>query len=144
MKKYIGIIILLIAILLSAFTINVEKDKIEDFEIIAIHDLKIKPGVDEKEFEAFVLDEIAPIYNKMKGQHLFLGKGYVGQRWSQYSIFITFETVEDRNRIYPLEGGFSEEFHNAFENPDELWKKFRSMAEGFDGVICTDYLKIDK
>jgi len=71
-----------------------------------------------------------------------LGKGYVGQRTGQYSIFITFETVEDRNRIYPLSGGFLKEFHKVMEGKDALWGKFRSMADGFDGVIVTDYLKV--
>ena len=113
-----------------------------DFEMICIHDLKLKPGTDEQEFEAFVMDEIAPLYKQMKGQDFTLGKGYVGQRAGKYSILITFKSVDDRNRIYPLDIGFSEEFHKAMEGKDEMWAKFRSMAEGFDGVIVTDYLKV--
>lgn len=142
MKNNIGISILFVMLMTTAFGQGDEKGKTTDYEIIAMHDLRLKPGVDEKEFENFVMDKIAPLYNKMEGQNLFLGKGYVGQRAGEYSIFITFKTVEDRDRIYPLAGGFSEEFLKVFEGTDTLWDKFRSMAYGFDGVICTDYLKV--
>jgi hypothetical protein len=114
-----------------------------DFDMVCIHDLELKPGVDEKEFEAFVMNEIAPLYKQMKGQDFTLGKGYVGQRTGKYSIFITFKSVADRDRIYPLDIGFSDEFNKAMEGKDAMWQKFRSMvAEGFDGVIVTDYLKV--
>ena len=142
MKRIIGISILFVILTTSFFGQSFENDDPTDFEIISIHDLVLKPGVDEKEFETFVMDKIAPLYRQMKGQDLFLGKGYVGQRTGQYSIFITFTTVEDRNRIYPLTGGFSEEFDNVMEGTDALWETFRSMADGFDGVVVTDYLKV--
>ena len=104
---------------------------------------KIKTeGSVEKEFENFVMNEVAPLYRKMKGQDLFLGKGYVGQRTGQYAIFITFETVDDRNNIYPLSGGFSEEFNKVMEENEGWYEKFQSMAEGFDGIVCTDYIKV--
>lgn len=128
---------------MTACNQGVENKEITDLEIISIHDLKLKPGVDENEFETFVMNEIAPIYDQMKGQYFSLGKGYVGQRAGKYSIIITFESVDDRNRIYPLDVGFSEEFHKAMEGKDAMWKKFRTMAEGFDGVVVTDYLKVD-
>ena len=28
------------------------------------------------------------------------------------------------------------------EGTDALWKKFNSMAEGFDGAHCTDYVRV--
>lgn len=142
MKKIFGISIVFLILMIIVFGQDLENKGITKFEIISIHDLKLKPGVDEKEFETFVMDKIAPLYRQMKGQDLFLGKGYVGQRTGQYSIFITFTTVEDRNRIYPLTGGFSEEFDKVMEGTDALWEKFRSMADGFDGIIVTDYLKV--
>lgn len=143
MKRIIGISIVFAIMMMTACDQGVENKQTADFEVICIHDLKLKPGVDEKEFETFVMNEIAPLYKQMKGQDLFLGKGYVGQRTGQYSIFITFESLDDRNRIYPLDVGFSEEFHKVMEGKDAMWEKFRSMAEGFDGMIVTDYLKVD-
>ena len=80
MKKYIGISLAMIFFMMTACDINIEKEKTTEFEVICIHDLKLKPGVDEKEFENFVMNETAPLYRQMKGQDLFLGKGYVGQR----------------------------------------------------------------
>lgn len=121
---------------------KVKKEKIQTLEVFSVHDLKIKPNVNEKEFEIFVMKEIAPLYRQMKGQDLFLAKGYVGIRTGQYAIFITFESLEDRNRIYPPSIGFSEEFNKVMEGKDSLWKKFDSMAEGFDGTTNTDYVRV--
>ena len=144
MKKIFGISIVIAIAMMTACDLSVENEKTTDLEIISIHDLKLKPGVDEKEFETFVMSEIAPLYKQMKGQDFFLGKGYVGQREGQYSIFLTFNTLEDRNNIYPLSGGFSEEFEEITGGKDAMWNKFVSMAEGFDGVIVTDYLTENK
>jgi hypothetical protein len=141
MKKIFGISIVIALLMMTACDMVVQNEKTTDFEVICIHDLKLKPGVDENEFENFVMNEVAPLYRQMKGQDLFLGKGYVGQRKGEYSIFITFKTVEDRNRIYPLSGGFSDEFNKVMEG-NAWYDKFQSMAEGFDGIIVTDYEKV--
>ena len=141
MKKIIGISIVFTLLMMTACDQNFRDAKSSDFEIISLHDVKLKPGVDEKEFEDYVMNVVAPLYRKMKGQDLFLGKGYVGQRKGQYSIFITFTTVEERNNIYPLSGGFSDEYFKATEGHEGWYEKFQSMADGFDGVIVTDYIK---
>ena len=86
MKKIIGISIIFALLFMISCDQGVEKDITTDFEVICIHDLKLKPGVDETEFETFVMDVVAPLYRQMKGQDLFLGKGYVGQRKGEYSI----------------------------------------------------------
>ena len=146
MKKIIGISIVLSFIMMNAFTqkaeTKVEKPTGSTSEVICIHDLQLKPGVNVKEFEIFVMNEIAPLYNQMKGQHLFLAKGDRGIRNGQYSIIITFTNIEDRDRIYPLDIGFSEEFTKIMEGKEKMWEKFNSMAEGFDGMHNTDYVKI--
>ncbi len=121
---------------------HVKKENSPTLEVFSVHDLEIKDGVNQKEFETFVMNEIAPLYRQMKGQDLFLTKGYVGKRTGQYAIFITFESLEDRNRIYPLSVGFSEEFNKVMEGKDSLWEKFDSMAEGFDGTTNTDYIRV--
>ena len=92
--------------LIGAFAENVEKEKVSDFEVIAIHDISLMPGVDEKKFETFVMNELAPIYNKMKGQHFTLVKGDRGIRTNEYAIILSFDKIEDRDRIYPPSGGF--------------------------------------
>lgn len=144
MKKLIGISLVLGLIMMSGFIHKAEKEKVRELTLFSIHEISIKPGVNEKEFEDFVMTEIAPLYRQMEGQDLFLTKGYVGKRMGQYAIFITFPTVKERNRIYPLTGdGFSEEFKKVMEGKESIWEKFDSMAEGFDGMHCTDYLKVN-
>ena len=142
MKKIIGFSLVFALFMMSACDIGTKNEIPSDFEIISIHELKLKPGVDEKEFEHFVMNEVAPLYRQMKGQDLFLGKGYVGQRTGEYAIFITFKTVQDRNNIYPLSGGFSDEYNKVMDGHEGWYEKFQSMAEGFDGMVVTDYLKV--
>lgn len=116
---------------------KVEEHKTSTLEVYAIHKLEIKPGVDTKEFENFVLNNIAPIYNKMKGQKFNLVKGDRGVRKDKYAIILTFESVEDRDRIYPASGEFVGDFGD-----DSVWEKFRSMVKGLDGTKHTDYVKV--
>lgn len=142
MKNRVWFLIVLAFLMTTSFNQKSGNEKSSDFEIISIHELKLKPGVDEKEFERFVMNEVAPLYRQMKGQDLFLGKGYVGQRTGEYAIFITFRSVEDRNNIYPLTGGFSDVYNKVMEGHEGWYKKFQSMAEGFDGIEVTDYIKV--
>ena len=72
---------------------KVEKSEPSTFEVCAIHELEVKSGVDLKEFESFVMKEIAPIYNNMKGQNLYLVKGDRGIRTDKYSIILTISTL---------------------------------------------------
>jgi hypothetical protein len=141
MKILSGFVIVLALVAMYAFTSNVEskveKSQEPTFEVYAIHDLEIKPGVDLKEFETFVMKEIAPIYNKMEGQKLVLVKGDRGLRTSKYAILLTFDSLEDRNRIYPPSGGLVGDFGS-----DALWDKFSSMLSNRMGETHTDYVKV--
>ena len=138
MKKIIKLIFILTILCASACT----EVKIENYEIYSIHEIEVLPWTDIEEFETFVMSEIAPLYNQMKGQHFFLTKGYVGQRTDKYAIFIAFDSQEDRDRIYPMEEGFSQEFKEIMKGKETMWDKFGSMATGFDGSSNTDYIKI--
>lgn len=142
MKNFIGLFIGLTILLMSAINLNPATEEAQSDEVICIHDLQIRPGIDEKEFETFVMNEIAPLYDQMKGQDLYLAKGDRGVRAGQYAIIITFTSIEDRDRIYPPGEGFSEEFNQIMEGTDAIWYKFNFMAEGFDGSMHTDYVKV--
>jgi hypothetical protein len=137
MKKIAGITILLSLLVVTAFSQDAESKRTSEFEIISIHDLKLKPGVNEKEFETFVVEKLAPIYDKMKGQKLILVKGDRGVRTNQYAIILTFESLEDRNRIYPPSGGFVGDFGDQ-----SIWDKFESMVDVGLGERHTDYVKV--
>lgn len=141
MKTLIVLSALLTFILMNAYAqedeSKVEEHKVSALEVYSVHELEIKPGVDTREFENFVITNIAPKYNKMKGQKLILVKGDRGVRKDKYAIILTFESVEDRDRIYPPSGEFVGDFPD-----DSVWEKFRSMAKGFDGTKHTDYVKV--
>jgi len=104
-------------------------------DVVAIHDVELLPGKDANEFEMFVLNKIAPIYNKMKGQQFTLVKGDRGIRTNLYAFIITFKSIEDRNRIYPPSGEIVGDF-----GEDAVWDKLNSMAKVF--YSHTDYVKV--
>jgi len=146
MKTLTGISIALLFIVMNACNINVESEvdnpKEQTWKVLAIHELEMKPGVDEKTFETFVMSEIAPLYRQIKGQNLFLIKGDEGIRAGQYSIIITFTTLEKLKSTYLPDGSLSEEFEKVLEGTDELWDRFQLMADGFDGNEFTNYVKV--
>lgn len=104
--------------------------------VVAIHQLELNSGVNSNEFEAFVLENIIPTYNNMKGQKAMLLKGDRGVRSGKYAIVLMFESEDDRNRIYPASGGFVGDFGEK-----SMWEKFRSMAKGI-GEAHTDYVEV--
>jgi hypothetical protein len=141
MKTLTVIAIPLVLLITNAFTPNheskVEKYENSALEIYSIHPIEIKQNVDSKEFETFVINELAPIYNKMKGQKLILVKGDRGERANKYAIILTFESIEDRNRIYPPSGEFVGDFGG-----EEVWDTFDSMTSTGLGVAHTDYVVV--
>lgn len=129
--------LLLLILLIGTCTENIEKGNAKEFEVYSVHDMRLKPDVNVKEFETFVWTELAPIYNKMKGQKLTLVKGDRGIRTNKYAIILTFDSVEDRDRIYPPSGEFVGDF-----GEDSMWEKFNSMVEVGLGQQHTDYVKV--
>jgi hypothetical protein len=140
MKTLTGIVIVFALIVTSSF-IRSDKsiNKTSNSEVYAVHELEIEPGTDMKAFEKFVLDEIAPIYNKMEGQKLILVKGDRGVRAGKYSIILTFESLEDRNRIFPPSGEYVEDFGDQV-----IWNKFDAMVTAGFGKVHTDYVQVDQ
>ena len=129
-------------LLFFTFNLNAQKNH-SDFEkfispapqVVAIHDVELLAGTDTKQFETFVLKEIVPIYNKMKGQEFSLVKGDRGIRTNQYAFIITFKSIEDRDRIYPASGELNGDFGD-----DAIWEKLNDMAKVF--YSHTDYVKV--
>ena len=110
--------------------------------VIAVHPFILNDGIDEKEFEAFVLDEILPLYGAVEDQAAYLMKGDRGLRTGMYSMVLVFPDVEARNRIYPPEGGFSEDFEKIFEGTDALFEKMDDFIVGDPWVNHTDYVNV--
>jgi hypothetical protein len=136
MKTLTIIFIIVIATFANSYAQD-PNSKTSEPEVCSIHEVLVKPGVDLNEFETFVMEKLAPIYDKMKGQKLILVKGDRGVRTNQYAILLTFESVEDRNRIYPPSGGFVGDFGDQ-----SIWDKFESMVDVGLGERHTDYVKV--
>ena len=111
--------------------------KVPSFEVYAIHQIEVNSDTDLMEFETFVNSTIAPIYNNMKGQYFALVKGDRGVRTNKYSIILTFDSIEDRDKIYPPSGGFVGDFGD-----DQTWEKLNSMLDKGIGETHTDYVKV--
>ncbi|MBT8237932.1 MAG: hypothetical protein KJN65_04745 [Croceitalea sp.] len=111
--------------------------KQSSFEVIAMHDIEVKADTDLTEFESFVKENIAPIYNNMEGQYFTLVKGDRGVRTNKYTVVLTFDSVDDRNRIYPPSGEFVGDF-----GPDEIWEAFDAMLDKGIGEGHTDYVRV--
>ena len=141
MKTLNKIIVLLAILSLVSCKGNVETEVVESkqssFEVFSVHEIEVKADTDLKEFESFVSNEIAPIYNNMKGQYFTLVKGDRGIRKNKYAVLLTFDSLEDRNRIYPPSGGFVGDF-----GTDETWEQFNAMLDKGIGESLTDYTKV--
>lgn len=110
--------------------------------VIAVHQFVLNDGTDEKEFEAFVLKKVLPLYNAVEGQAAYLMKGDRGLRTGMYSLVLVFPDVAARNRIYLPEGGYSEDFEKVFEGTDALFEKMDEFIVGNPWVNHTDYVNV--
>ena len=141
MKKFKGIAFALVLLTITSFASKNEyQTKMStnnSYDVISVHQLEVKPGVDLKEFENYVNSQIVPIYNKMDGQTALLVKGDRGIRTNNYAVILTFDSLEDRNRIYPPEGGFVGDFGSS-----EVWEKLNTMLTVGLGMMHTDYVKV--
>ena len=130
---------LMLVILTSLSCTSVIGQASNSKQVTAIHEFELKDDTDPEEFETFVLTKIAPIYNQMKGQQFALAKGDRGKRLNKYAIILTFDSIDDRNRIYPEKG----ESTADWGGDDEVWEKLTSMTNGL-WMHHTDYVRISQ
>lgn len=146
MKKFTGLSVMLGFLFTVAFFTSASPGLNSEEEaggkVLAIHQLTLKEGVNVAEFEAFILNELLPYYNKVKGQKGDLAKGDRGIRTGKYAIILSFDSLADRNRIYPPEGGISDDFEEILTGTEDLWDKLGSYVEGDAFGNHTDYVTI--
>lgn len=146
MKKFMGVSAALIFFCASACTLNAASVYYSEDEtsekVICVHQFNLKPGLDAEAFEHFILTELAPLYNEVQGQQASLAIGDRGIRSGKYAFILTFDSVKDRDHIYPPEGGISEDFQKILEGKDDLWDKLGSFLEGDPFGNHTDYVTI--
>ena len=146
MKKFTGLPVMLGFLFSVAFFTSASPGIISEEEaggkVLSVHQLNLKEGVNVAEFEAFILNDLLPYYNKVKGQKGNLAKGDRGIRTGKYAIILSFDSLADRNRIYPPEGGLSDEFEEILKGTEDLWDKLGSFVEGDAFGNHTDYVMI--
>ena len=113
--------------------------------VFGMHEIELNPGVNEEDFENFVLNEMSagPAY---PGWSMRLLKGDQGARKGKYLILFDIESVEarDRSNQSPDE---VEQFDKAFEKEWEpLFQKWNTFTPTDLGQHpnYTDYLVLEK
>ena len=99
----------------------------------AIHTVDLKPNVDKKEFEQFMLTEFIPEKLKLPGcLSVELLKGYKGDApgvvtaKSDYAWMSLWESVEANNKVWSEVGR-----HETPKNIDKMLAKLYSFAAGY-------------
>ncbi len=114
-------------------------------KVFGLHTFELKPGVNEKDFESFITDKVAPLYQSVPGQVAYLMKGDRGERMGKYLFVIELESPAARDRIYPPKGdswGLSEDFERALEGTNPTWDKLASFVTKFPDPHFTDYVRV--
>ncbi len=114
-------------------------------KVFGLHTLELKTGVDEKEFEAFITQEVTPLYQRVPGQIAYLMKGDRGERSGKYLIVIELESPQTRDQIYPSKGdswGLSEEAEHVLADTEPIWEKLSTFVVDFPDAHFTDYVAV--
>ena len=112
-------------------------------KVLGMHKVELKPGVDEREFEEFICNEVIPIYGRVPGQTVRLLRGDQGERDGKYMVLIEIDSPERRDEIYPPpEGRFSEDIQQLVGDVDPVWDRLMSMVEEFPDATYTDYVTV--
>jgi hypothetical protein len=146
MKK---IALLVVVIIVACITIlscenqNTKSKLTPSINVIGVENHKLKPNVNAEEFEIFISEKLAPMFNKIEGQTFHLMKGDKGAHIGEYAFVYLYESVEARNSIYPPDGGISEELMEIFESPEALliWEELGTFLEKTE-KNSTDYVRI--
>src|SRR5512139_2165843 len=109
-------------------------------KVLGMHKVELKPGIDEREFEDFICNQIIPLYKAVPGQTIHLLKGDRGERNGKYMVLIELESPARRDQIYPAEGGVAEEVLQLVGNADPIFEKLATYVESFPDETVTDYV----
>ncbi len=112
-------------------------------KVFGIHTVELHPGVDEAEFEQFVLDEVVPSVN-IPGWKLQLLKGERGERAGKYVLMLEVENLDARNRYYPAQDQPTEEAQREAAALEQMWDRWKAYATTTPGVdtVHTDYVLV--
>ena len=90
MKNLAGISLALILWCTGSMTLDAGSSYYEAGEsggkVVCVHQFNLKPGQEAEAFEAFILNELAPLYNAVEGQQASLALGDRGLRSGKYAF----------------------------------------------------------
>jgi hypothetical protein len=112
-------------------------------KVFAQHEIELRPGVSEEEFETFFATEIgsSPIYPGWWAQLL---KADRGERAGKYLVIFEIESIEMRDRYFPTAGERSEEAGQFTQQHPEIaamFEKWGTLASP-PGQVYTDYIVV--
>ena len=109
-------------------------------KVFGMHAVELKPGVDEREFEDFICNQLIPVYRVVPGQTIHLLKGDRGERNGKYMVLIELESQARRDHIYPAEGGIADDVVQLVGDADPIFEKLATYVESFPDDTVTDYV----
>jgi hypothetical protein len=110
-------------------------------KVLGVHEIELGADKDPAEFERLasaVLAEAAP-----DGLNVRVFKADRGPRNGQYMILIEIDSVEVRDRIFPIENEDSAEvlaFFDAHPTVGDAWGRLDSYVPDFG--VATDYVEM--
>ena len=111
-------------------------------EVIAVRELRLKPGVDVAQFEQFVTTKYNPAWEAaVPGMKGYIAKGDRGVRKDAYVLILIFDSEKTRNAIYPKAGaGAAERFGPFLQALFALNEQLDAFVEPGSLSAYTDYV----
>lgn len=110
-------------------------------KIISFHPLELKPGADESRLRRLVVDDLVPIYSRLR-QTAYLMKGDMGKLRGQYVLVIEIESADERDRVYGSaedELVLSEDAQALVDQGGAVLDELDALLVAFPSPSYTDY-----
>ena len=108
--------------------------------VFGIHDLRLRPEVDPKDFERFIVERYAPAWGEI-GWNITLLKGFRGDRPDRYTVLFEIDSMETLVRYEPAIGTWTEEGQAFLEKAAPLLEEWGRFV---GGSLFTDYAEVER
>jgi hypothetical protein len=111
--------------------------------LICIHDIEVKPGINEVDFKRFFIKDVAPTWALFDWK-LTLLKADRGERDGKYAMLIEIKSMEDRDRWTPEEEQRWEVEHRGLmDGITRKWAEFCTTDLSGQNDVYTDYVILE-
>lgn len=110
-------------------------------KVLGVHEIELGAGKDPGEFERLALAVVAEA--APEGLNVRLFRADRGPRNGRYMMLIEIDSVEVRDRIFPIENADSTEalaFFDAHPTAGQAWERMDSCVTDFG--VATDYVEL--